>query len=199
MFCPQCGSTQNDELKFCKSCGANLHALRQIMASRDVDGKFDWNKTWVADMFRSGDDAVKQQVEIERLQGKTTEMKRQSEIKAGVITSSVGIALMILVFVVMNGIIAGGRISDAAVEILSRLWIVGVLPLLVGAALIFNGMFVSKKGGKQLPPVESADTNELNRAPEENYLEPAHTNQLTEGIPFSVTDDTTRHLTSKPQ
>jgi len=23
MFCPQCGTSQGDELKFCKSCGAN--------------------------------------------------------------------------------------------------------------------------------------------------------------------------------
>ena len=32
MFCPQCGSTQNDELKFCKSCGVNLDAVRQALA-----------------------------------------------------------------------------------------------------------------------------------------------------------------------
>jgi len=40
MFCPQCGSTQNDELKFCKSCGVNLDAVRQAAAMRDPSEKF---------------------------------------------------------------------------------------------------------------------------------------------------------------
>ncbi len=197
MFCPQCGSTQNDELKFCKSCGANLHALRQIMATREGDAKFDWSKTWVADMFMSGDDAVKHEAEIERLQGMTPEIKRQREIKAGIITGSVGIGLMILLFVLMEGIIAGGRISEAAAAILSRLWIVGVLPLLVGTALVFNGMVVSKKGEKRLAGGTDTGTNELDRAPADNYLSPAETNPLGAGVPFSVTDDTTRHLQEK--
>lgn len=198
MFCPQCGSTQNDELKFCKSCGANLHALRQIMATRE-DAKFDWSKTWIADMFMSGEDAVKYEAEIERWQNVSPEIKRQREIKAGVITGSVGLGLMILLFVLMEGIIAGGRISDAAAAILSRLWIVGVLPLLVGAALIFNGTFISRKRD-ELPDYRAdADTNELDRAPVESYLSPAETNQLGTGVPFSVTDETTRHLQGKPK
>src|SRR5687768_946194 len=110
MFCPQCGATQNDELKFCKSCGANLHALRQVMATRDADGKFDWSKTWVADMFMSvGDDGPTTVSQTERSQVTTPEIRRQREIKAGVITASVGLGLMILLFVLMEGIIAGGR------------------------------------------------------------------------------------------
>lgn len=198
MFCPQCGSTQSDELKFCKSCGANLHALRQIMATRE-DAKFDWSNTWIADMFMSGEDAVKKEAHIERLQGMTPEMKRQREIKAGVITGSVGLGLMILLFVLMEGIIAGGRVSDAAAAILSRLWIVGVIPLLVGASLIFNGTFVSKKSDKLPARRTGGETNELDPAPADNYLSAADTNQLEPGAPFSITDETTRHLRGKPK
>ena len=51
MFCPRCGSTQSEELKFCKSCGANLSAVRQAVDTRETGGKIDWNKTWVAEMF----------------------------------------------------------------------------------------------------------------------------------------------------
>lgn len=197
MFCPQCGSTQSDELKYCKTCGANLQALRQVMASRD-DAKFDWSKTWVADMLMSGEDAVKHEAEIERVRGLTPEMKRKREIKAGVITASVGVALMILLFVLMGGIIATGRVSDAAAEILSRLWIVGVLPLLVGSALIFNGMFVSKRD-HELPTPTERDADELQAPPASNYLSPADTNDLTSPTPFSVTDATTRHLKEVPR
>src|SRR5688572_19477762 len=146
MFCSQCGSTQSDDLKFCKSCGANLEALRQIMATRESSEKFDWSNTSVAEMFQSGETAVKHQARIERLQGMTPEVKRLLEIKAGIITASTCVGLMILLFVLMGGIVASGRVSDAAAEILLRIWIVGVLPVLIGAALIFNGMFVSKRG-----------------------------------------------------
>ena len=35
MFCPQCGSNQSDDLKFCKACGANLQAVRLAVAARE--------------------------------------------------------------------------------------------------------------------------------------------------------------------
>lgn len=53
MFCPQCGSNQSDGLRFCKLCGANLHAVRQVVATRETGEGFDWSKTWVAEMFLS--------------------------------------------------------------------------------------------------------------------------------------------------
>lgn len=193
MFCPQCGSTQNDDLKFCKQCGANLQALRQIMSTRDAEDKFDWSKTWVAEMFMSGEETVKREAELERLKGITPEVKRRNEIKAGVITGSVGIGLMILLFVLMEGIIAGGRISEAAAAILSRLWVVGIIPLFVGAALIINGIFVSKRTVDGTANPAEIEPTEL--APHEpvEYLSPADTSELFPAG-FSVTDETTKHL-----
>ena len=205
MFCPQCGSTQSDELKFCKTCGANLQALRQVMASRDTEDKFDWSKTWVAEMFQSGDIATKRVAEIDLLMGRTPEEKRTNEIKAGVITASVGIAITLLLLVLMGGIIASGRVSDAAAEILSRLWIVGILPLMIGVALIINGVFISKRGeGEESEtgasnPNSNADAviqNEAAGLPDPgagSYLGPADTNELFPAG-FSVTDETTKHL-----
>jgi hypothetical protein len=193
MLCPQCGSMQPDDLNFCKSCGANLHALRRVLATREQDDKFDWSKTWVAEMFMSNEEAVKRSAELDRLRGNTPEVKRRNEIKAGVITGSVGLGLMVLLFVLMDGIIASGRVSDAAAEILSRIWIVGIIPFLIGAALIFNGMFVSKKTD-ELPAGETdTDAKEIEDKTAADLLMPADTNEL---IPtqFSVTDQTTKHL-----
>ena len=190
MFCPQCGSTQSDELKFCKTCGANLQALRQVMASRENDD-FDLSNTWVAEMFMT-------QADKDRKRGMTSEMKRAREIKAGVITSAAGISLMIFLLVLMGGIVATGRVSDAAAEILLRIWIVGIIPVLIGGALIFNGLVVSKRGKSELADgSESADAKELEARSGAGYLSPADTNELAPNIPFSVTDRTTRHLPSK--
>lgn len=197
MFCPQCGSTQNDDLKFCKQCGANLHALRKVMSSRDEsDSKFDWNRTWVKEMFMSSEDAVRHKAELERLQGITPESKRLKEVKAGVITASAGAGLMLVLSVIMEGIIISGRLSDLAAEILSRVWIVGVIPLLIGLALVFNGTVVSRRKQKQDQDSHSTDTAPIAVDPPENaaYLSPADTNQLNSAVPFSIVDETTKNL-----
>jgi len=198
MFCPQCGSTQSDELKFCKQCGANLHALRKVMSSRDEsDEKFNWNNTWLAEMFMSGKEAVKHQAELERLQGITPESKRLNEIKGGVITSSVGVGLMIFLYVFMQGLIASGAVSDIAAVILSRVWIAGVIPVFVGLALIFNGIVVSRRNLELQTHQTETETRAAESSKDEAYLSPAETNQLTSGTSFSVIDETTKHLADK--
>ena len=193
MFCPRCGANQSEDLKFCNLCGANLNAVRQVVDTKTVEKKFDWSDTWVAEMFLSGDAHERRKLEIERARGLTPEVKRYNEIKAGVITASVGLSLMIFLHIFMNGLINGGKLPKDTAEILSHVWTVGVIPLFVGIALIVNGVFVSKKivdaakktslpGREVTPPlIRSADTNEFvpNR--------------------FSVTEGTTKHLSSSSE
>jgi hypothetical protein len=195
MFCPNCGSTQSDELKFCKSCGSNLALVREALITGQAPPKFDWSKTWVAEMLQSSEQAVRKEKELERLKGITPEVKRRNEIKAGVITSSVGIGLMILLFFLMQGIILSGRPSPGAAEILSRIWIAGVIPFFVGVALIINGAFVSKlfSESENKSTKTEAKTTQLPSAGANEYLPPADTNDLFPAG-FSVTDETTQHL-----
>src|ERR1044071_7531152 len=121
MFCPQCGSTQSDELRFCKSCGANLQAVRMAVASRDeAADRFDWSKTWVAEMFLSESERKRRNEAIERQRGITPEVKRYTEIKAGVIVASIGLGVMIFLNIFMDGVIRSGQSASDA-EILSRI------------------------------------------------------------------------------
>src|SRR4029079_18931654 len=135
--CPRCGSNQSDEVKFCKSCGANLQAVRDVLAGRDPGNKFEWGDTWVAEMFRSGQANELRKLEMERRLGITPEVKRYNEIKAGVITSSVGIGLAFFLFIFMQGV--AGHVTPDVAQILTRLWVAGVIPFMVGVALIVNG------------------------------------------------------------
>ena len=193
MFCPQCGSTQSEELKFCKACGANLGNVRRALEAGEAPGKFDWNKTWIAEMLQSGEESIRRAKEIERLQGITPETKRRTEIKAGVITASVGVGVMILLYFLMQGIILGGKISPGDAEILSRIWIAGVIPFVVGAALIINGVFVSKMfAGSERSEAEQR-SKELEGKSSGEYLPPGDTSPLFQAG-FSVTDETTEHL-----
>lgn len=198
MFCPRCGSTQSDELKFCKSCGANLGVVRSALETGEAPGKFDWNKTWVAEMLLSGEEGVRKAKEIERLQGLTPETRRRNEIKAGVITSSVGLGAMIFLYIFMEGIIRSGQSPPGNAEILSRIWIAGLIPFLIGIALIINGAFVSKlfTGSEQPTASSDAKTSQLPGGVGDEYLPPADTSDLFP-VGFSVTDETTRHLSDQ--
>lgn len=195
MFCPRCGSAQSEELKFCKVCGANLAAVMQAVAVREPEPEqgFDWSKTWVAEMFLSAEEQKRRKAEMERQQGITPEMKRYTEIKAGVIVGGVGIAVAIFLFVFMEGVVASGNVSHAAAQILSRLWIAGVIPLFVGLTLIINGMVVSKKLVEAAQRERQREPERLAAEPERPALRPADTNEFSPS-PFSVTEQTTRHL-----
>jgi hypothetical protein len=190
MFCPQCGNKQSDELKFCNLCGANLYAVRQVVNTREAEEKFDWGKTWVAEMMLSEAERKKRRAEEWSL---TPEIRRYNEIKGGVITSFVGIALMLFLWIIGMAVYRV-QPNDPEIEIIRSVWVAGFIPFMVGLALIFNGLFVSKKivelhkraskpepdalpkGAEQQPALKSADTSEF--------------------IPtgFSVTEGTTKHL-----
>ena len=193
MYCPRCGSTQSDEIRFCKSCGANLFAVRQAVDKRDVDDKkFDWSDTWVADMFLSPEAQARRKAQIELRLGITPETKRYNEIKAGVIVSSVGIALMIFLYVFMQGIVQGGKIPDDTASILNHVWIAGVIPFFVGLALLLNGAVISKRL-VEIAKKNSSEQRGLRDAAVRSQLEAADGSEF---IPtdFSVTEHTTKHL-----
>src|SRR5215216_6309981 len=142
MVCPRCNSNQSDDIRFCTSCGANLQAVREVLETPEGK-KFDWGNTWVADMFMSGQAAEMRKLEMERRIGITPEVKRYNEIKAGVIVSSVGFGLAVFLHIFMQGI--ARHVAPHAAEIITRIWVAGIIPIMVGLALIVNGVVVSKK------------------------------------------------------
>ena len=194
MYCPRCGSNQTEELKFCKVCGANLSAVRQAVDTREPEGNIDPNKPWFAEMALSDAESKRRKEELDQRRGITAEIRRHNEIKGGVIVGSLGLALSIFLNIFMQGIILGG-VSPEAAEILSRLWVAGVIPLFLGIALIVNGVVVSKRLAeitRRAAPTRSnlpeKDTNPL----------PLKSGETTEFLApgFSVTEGTTKHLTT---
>jgi hypothetical protein len=193
MFCPQCGSTQSEELKFCKVCGVNLYAVMQVVTAREPDEKFDWSKTWLQEIFLSAEEKKRRKAELELQRGITPEVRRYNEIKAGVIVSSVGIALAIFLFVFMGGLIASGKVTPDVAEILSRLWVAGVIPLFVGLALMINGTVVSRKLVEAARRASQPEQDGLAGATNPPKLRSGDTADFP-AAPFSVTEQTTKHL-----
>lgn len=194
MFCPQCGSTPSDELRFCKACGANLYAVRQVVATRDTD-KFDWSKTWLSEMFLSQEERKRRELELERQQGITPEVKRYNEIKAGVITASVGVGVAIFLYVFMQGIILGGKVDPDEAAIISRLWISGVIPFFVGLGLLINGVYVSKKMVQTIGQNSLPGERLLQKKGKGSPLQSPGASELAPSC-ISVTEETTQHLAS---
>jgi hypothetical protein len=201
MFCPGCSLQINDDLKFCKQCGANLRGVREAMTSRSTGEKFDWSKTWWAEMIYSTE-------ELERLRGITPEEKRLNEekkrlgeIKGGVITSLVGVGVMISFYFFFGAVAKQENLRDA--EIVRNLWLLGIIPFLIGAGLLINGFFISRRLVKleeeltraamyaSTPPIANPTVNP-------NALDAKTTDQLiVDAAPptgYSVTEDPTAHL-----
>lgn len=186
MFCPGCGIQVNDDLKFCRQCGVNLHGAREGMMSRSTEDKFDWSKTWVADMFLTEE-------EREKRRGVTAEDKRLNELKGGVITAFVGVGAMIFLRLFLDVVADQKSPGDAA--ILRSVWMAGIIPFIVGLGIIFNGLFISPRLVKlkdrqarlAMPP-----------SPDPTALSTKTTNQLViDPAPpggAGVTEDTTAHL-----
>jgi len=195
MICPRCSSNQTDEIKFCTACGANLEAVREVLGRPEAAKKFEWNDTWVAEMFMSGKAAQLRKQEMDRAMGITPEVKRYQEIKAGVIVSCIGLGLSIFLYWFMQGV--AGHVDPKEREIILRVWLAGIIPFMVGLALIINGLFISKK------QVEIQTRNEMEPKPLEEGTAPrglraADTSQfIPTGV--SVTEGTTRHLSNTGQ
>jgi hypothetical protein len=193
MFCPGCGFQANDDLKFCRQCGANLHGVREAMTSRSTKEKFDWSKTWWAEM-------IYPQEELERMRGVTPvekllreEKKRLDEIKGGVITSLVGVGIMIFFYFFFD--VLARQKSGADADLLRRLWMTGIIPFLVGVGLLINGFFVSRR----LVQLKEQLLQAAMPAPRPPASLPAKTtDQLVANAAASsgasVTEDTTAHL-----
>jgi len=188
MICPRCNSNQVDDIKFCTFCGANLQAVREALDAPESK-KFDWSNTWVAEMFMSGQMAEVRKLEMERRLGITPEVKRYNEVKAGVIVSCVGIGVSIFLHYLMHAV-ANQNPRDA--ELLNSIWLAGLIPFMVGLALIINGLVVSKKIVQAIER-EQKKNLVLEEAAAAKGLRAADTSEF---IPtnFSVTDQTTRHL-----
>ena len=199
MFCPQCGANQSEELKFCNLCGANLQAVRQAVATREAGDKFDWSKTWVAEMFLSEEERKRRVHQLECEKGVTPEVKRYNEIKAGVITSCVGLGVAIFLFFFMQGVVLSNPNTPGDNEILSRIWIAGVIPFLIGLGLMINGIFISKKIVEVVRRESPMNTKPAALGGQEadaepRFLNPADTTEFVSPN-FSVTEDPTKHLT----
>jgi hypothetical protein len=184
MFCPGCAYQAGDDLNFCRQCGANLRGVREAMTS-PTEVKSDWS--WAAQL--------KLAHEIQDKMRGTPEERRLKEIKGGVITSFVGIGLMIFLYFFFD-VVANYKSPDDAW--IRALWLVGIIPFLIGIGIIFNGLFVSRRLLKlKEQQAETGKSASLILSTHPAALPAKTTNQLSaDSSPdrYSVTEEATEHF-----
>jgi hypothetical protein len=156
------------------------------MMSRSTGEKFDWSKTWVADMFLSEE-------ERERRRGVTAEDKLLNEIKGGVITSFVGLGVMVFLRLFL-GVLADQKAPGDA-EILRSVWLAGIIPFMVGLGLIFNGLFITRRILKRKEE-QASKAIQSSKAPAAFPAKTTNHLAIDTAPPSGahVTEDTTAHL-----
>jgi hypothetical protein len=191
MFCPQCGTETHEALKYCKQCGTNLRRVLGVMGKGGAgymlsnEARF-WHEDWIEE----------RREQREREKKKTPEEKRLNEIKGGVITSCVGLGVMMFLTFLFHGIINSLPQIGHIELILRTIPLVGIIPFLIGLGIIFNGLFLSKRivqlkreeeqPGKQplfSPNTMAPDTAPVPRLPAQSPVSD-----------FSVTETTTTEL-----
>jgi hypothetical protein len=127
------------------------------------------------------------------LRGVTAEEKRLNEIKSGVITSLVGVGVMIFLYFLYHELPIDNSSDDD--ETLRNMWMAGIIPFLVGVGLIINGLFISRRIVK-LKEQQTQTTVSGSTTPA--ALPAKTTDQLVanaaQPVVASVTEDPTAHL-----
>lgn len=184
MYCPQCGAQADPGIKYCKQCGQALNRIRGVMSRGGASA--NWHDVWQEEALE----------EHRKKRKKSPEEKRYEEIKAGVITTSVGLGATIFLFFLMNAV-AANEPHDAA--ILRAVWLAGLVPTFIGLGLLFNGVFISKRivELKRQQEIQQAQPQPLFPA-----LETGRVAQLPEppaqaSNEYSVTEHTTARLAEK--
>jgi hypothetical protein len=188
MFCPVCGVEDRTRTQYCRGCGAELHSLRATIeqgepltrssaSAREEIGRAIAAK--IDELHNAGDlQKVVHGIlpQIEKFL-ETPAERRDSQIRGGVITSFVGLSLILffLLLAVLTKtpevMIAGGA---------------GVLVLMIGLGIVVAALLTGprSKPAKSRPPDRTLNTGEEIKA----YIQPPSPPLVTEGTTRQLRD-----------
>ena len=196
MFCPGCGSEERQLSQFCRGCGTDLRAVRSGMerpdaitssaaTARDEIGRA------IAAKIRElqGPGALKKMAEdvlpkIEEFL-ESPEEKRLRRMRAGVITSAVGLGAMLMF---LFAALASGK------EDLLFPFGAATVAFFIGLGTIINGKLLTVQR-RQFP--DSSQNATLQSAPD-RLVEGTATSEIRELAPPSIVEHTTHKLLNEP-
>ena len=100
--------------------------------------------------------------------------------------------MSIFLYVIMQGVIGALHNPGSEVEILSRVWVAGVIPFFIGLGVILASLLAGRTRRKQIT------TDALDGGSTYQSLPASDTERFAQA-PFSVTEQTTRQLKESDQ
>ena len=201
MFCPGCGLSEERSVQFCRSCGTDLGTVRESLAQPDaavnsvalareeiaraVAARIQTGEWWhlgamVPEVEKLFESPQERRLRLLRKE----EAARLRRVRAGVITAASGLGL-ILLFVLLS-------IGKPDLLLLAG---PALVVLLIGLGIVLNGLiFTVRKQSRALPGDPDQDPAGLSRGILAATPGPTARPSFQ---PSSVTDQTTRHLSSE--
>jgi len=179
MFCPQCGTQSSAELKFCRSCGANLKVIGKAVTLSEAIARSDGvpakikelvsniKISQVTDEVSRAMDKMNKEIartsEDHRLKRrwrkeKTAEERRERHLTKGTIKMFWGSGLTVFLYFVALSLVLKlppdviARTPFEIDPVVRVLWLIGLLPMLSGVGHIVAGLSIKRQ---PVQPIES--------------------------------------------
>ena len=136
MFCPQCGTESASELKYCRSCGANLKVIGKAVSLSEAINRSDGipatHKPWWLAAHRE----------------RTPERRRERHLTRGFVSMFTGIGLGVFLYFLGHTVVlrlppeAISKIPFDLNSLMRVLWLIGLIPTLSGFGRILAGLSI---------------------------------------------------------
>ena len=223
MFCPQCGVESSTDLKFCRSCGANLKVIGKAVSLSEAIARSDSVPAKIKDMVKNlkiekVTDEVsrameKMNQEIARSSDerrnkfswrkeKTPEQRRERHFTTGLIKFFSGGGLSIFLYFLSHALVLKlppdviAKIPFEIDPVVRVVWLVGLIPMLAGLGHILAGLTIRPAPVKQIEFPEQTPLRIDGEMDRKDYPNESTVFGPREP-PASVTDRTTNILEHK--
>jgi hypothetical protein len=180
MFCPQCGLESQAELKFCRSCGANLKVIGKAVMLSEAIARSDGVPAKIKEMVQNLKvEKVTEEVsramdkmnrEIERTaehsresrrrrrdrKEKTAAERRESMLTRGFVKLGSGAGFMLFLYFLSHAIVLKldpdviNKVPFDIPSVVRVVWLIGLIPVLSGLGHLFAGLTIKPAPEKQI-------------------------------------------------
>ena len=217
MFCPQCGLESQAELKYCRSCGANLKVIGKAVTLSEAIARSDGVPAKLKEMVQNlkvekvteevsramekmnqeitRSTAEHRQTSRRRRREKTAAERRERLLTRGLIKLGWGSGFSIFLYFLLHSLVLKldpniiSRVPFEIDSVVRVAWLIGLIPVLSGLGHIIAGLAVRPEPARE---ISFSENPPLRIDPLAS--DPELTVATTRAMPPSVTDRTTNIL-----
>jgi hypothetical protein len=177
MFCPQCGLESQAELKFCRSCGANLKVIGKAVVLSEAIARSDGVPAKIKEMVQNlkiekvTDEVARAMDKMNHEIARTTEHsrerrwgrkqktaaeRRESMLTRGFIKLGSGAGFMLFLYFLSHSIVLKldpdiiNKLPFDVPSVVRVVWLIGLIPVLSGLGHLFAGLTIKSAPEKQI-------------------------------------------------